>query len=192
RYGIAVGHYANAAVKNETSLALLNIGQSLITNLMMAGAMGYTIWGWSRGRFTTGDVVLVNTLLAQLFRPLDMLGMVYREIRQGLIDMEAMFGLIDTNAEVKDAPDAEPLQVRGGTVRFEHVSFQYDPQRKILHGTDIAIPAGKTLAVVGPSGAGKSTLARILYRFYDVSGGRVTIDGQDIAHVTQASLRNAI
>jgi len=118
--------------------------------------------------------------------------MVYREIRQGLIDMEAMFGLIDTNAEVKDAPDAEPLQVRGGTVRFEHVSFQYDPQRKILHGIDIAIPAGKTLAVVGPSGAGKSTLARILYRFYDVSGGRVTIDGQDIAHVTQASLRNAI
>jgi ATP-binding cassette subfamily B protein len=103
-----------------------------------------------------------------------------------------MFGLIDTNAEVKDAPDAKPLVVRGGTVRFEHVSFQYDPQRKILHGIDIAIPAGKTLAVVGPSGAGKSTLARILYRFYDVSGGRVTIDGQDIAHVTQASLRNAI
>jgi len=191
-YGHAVRAYANAAVKNETSLAVLNIGQSLITNLMMAGAMGYTVWGWSRHLFTTGDVVLVNTLLAQLFRPLDMLGMVYREIRQGLIDMEAMFGLIDTNAEVKDAPDAEPLQVRGGTVRFEHVSFQYDPQRKILHGIDIAIPAGKTLAVVGPSGAGKSTLARILYRFYDVSGGRVTIDGQDIAHVTQASLRDAI
>jgi ATP-binding cassette subfamily B protein len=191
-YGHAVRAYANAAVKNETSLAVLNIGQSLITNLMMAGAMGYTVWGWSRHLFTTGDVVLVNTLLAQLFRPLDMLGMVYREIRQGLIDMEAMFGLIDTNAEVKDAPDAKPLVVRGGTVRFEHVSFQYDPQRKILHGIDIAIPAGKTLAVVGPSGAGKSTLARILYRFYDVSGGRVTIDGQDIAHVTQASLRNAI
>ena len=191
-YGKAVRAYANAAVKNETSLAVLNIGQSLITNLMMAGAMGYTVWGWSQHLFTTGDVVLVNTLLAQLFRPLDMLGMVYREIRQGLIDMEAMFGLIDTNAEVKDAPDAKPLAVRGGTVRFEHVSFQYDPQRKILHGIDIAIPAGKTLAVVGPSGAGKSTLARILYRFYDVSGGRVTIDGQDIAHVTQASLRNAI
>jgi ATP-binding cassette subfamily B protein len=188
-YQKAVQAYARAALKNETSLATLNVGQSLITNLMMAGAMGYTVWGWSKGQFTTGDVVLVNTLLAQLFRPLDMLGMVYREIRQGLIDMEAMFGLIDTNAEVKDAPDAEPLIVAGGTVRFEHVKFEYDPERKILHDIDITIPAGRTLAVVGPSGAGKSTLARILYRFYDISGGRVTIDGQDIAHVTQASLR---
>jgi ABC-type transport system involved in Fe-S cluster assembly fused permease/ATPase subunit len=191
-YNKAVKAYAQAAIKNESSLAALNIGQSLITNLMMAGAMGYTIWGWSRGQFTTGDVVLVNTLLAQLFRPLDLLGMVYREIRQGLVDMEAMFGLIDTNAEVKDAPDAKPLAVFGGEVRFEDVRFEYDPERKILHGVDIAIPAGRTLAVVGPSGAGKSTLARILFRFYDVSGGRVTIDGQDIAHVTQESLRAAI
>ena len=191
-YRKAVKAYAQAAIKNESSLAALNIGQSLITNLMMAGAMGYTIWGWSRGQFTTGDVVLVNTLLAQLFRPLDLLGMVYREIRQGLVDMEAMFGLIDTNAEVKDAPDAKPLAVFGGDVRFEDVRFEYDPERKILHGVDIIIPAGRTLAVVGPSGAGKSTLARILFRFYDVSGGRVTIDGQDIAHVTQESLRAAI
>jgi ABC-type transport system involved in Fe-S cluster assembly fused permease/ATPase subunit len=191
-YRKAVKAYAQAAIKNESSLAALNIGQSLITNLMMAGAMGYTIWGWSRGQFTTGDVVLVNTLLAQLFRPLDLLGMVYREIRQGLVDMEAMFGLIDTNAEVKDAPDAKPLAVFGGEVRFEDVRFEYDPERKILHGVDIIIPAGRTLAVVGPSGAGKSTLARILFRFYDVSGGRVTIDGQDIAHVTQESLRAAI
>lgn len=191
-YRKAVRAYAAAAIKNETSLAVLNIGQSLITNLMMAGAMGYTVWGWSRGQFTTGDVVLVNTLLAQLFRPLDLLGMVYREIRQGLVDMEAMFGLIDTNTEVKDAPDAEPLIVAGGTVRFEHVRFEYDPERKILHDVDITIPAGRTLAVVGPSGAGKSTLARILYRFYDVSGGRVTIDDQDIAHVAQESLRAAI
>jgi len=191
-YDRAVKVYADAAVKNESSLATLNVGQSLITNLMMAGAMGYTVWGWSKGQFTTGDVVLVNTLLAQLFRPLDLLGMVYREIRQGLIDMEAMFGLIDTNAEVKDAPDAKPLIVAGGEVRFEDVRFEYDPERKILHGIDIAIPAGKTLAVVGPSGAGKSTLARILFRFYNISGGRVTIDGQDIAHVTQASLRAAI
>jgi ATP-binding cassette subfamily B protein len=191
-YRKAVQAYAQAAVKNETSLATLNIGQSFITNLMMAGAMGYTVWGWSRGLFTTGDVVLVNTLLSQLFRPLDMLGMVYREIRQGLIDMEAMFGLIDTNTEVKDAPDAQPIIIAGGAVRFENVSFQYDPERKILHGVDITIPAGRTLAVVGPSGAGKSTLGRILFRFYDISGGRVTIDGQDIAHVTQASLRAAI
>lgn len=191
-YGKAVRAYSKAAVKNETSLAILNIGQSLITNLMMAGAMGYTIWGWSRGQFTTGDVVLVNTLLAQLFRPLDMLGMVYREIRQGLIDMESMFDLIDTPTEVADRPGATPLAIKGGTVRFEDVHFQYDPERRILHGIDIEIPAGKTLAVVGPSGAGKSTLARILFRFFEVSGGRVTIDGQDIAHVTQASLRNAI
>ncbi len=191
-YRKAVQAYADAAVKNESSLATLNIGQSLITNVMMAGAMGYTVWGWSRGLFTTGDVILVNTLLAQLFRPLDMLGMVYREIRQGLIDMEAMFGLIDTSAEVKDAADARALMVRGGEVRFEDVSFEYDPERKILHGIDITIPAGRTLAVVGPSGAGKSTLARILFRFYDISGGHVTIDGQDIAHVTQASLRAAI
>ena len=191
-YGRAVDAYAVAAIKNETSLAALNIGQSFITNLMMAGAMGYSVWGWSKGMFTTGDVVLVNTLLAQLFRPLDMLGMVYREIRQGLIDMEAMFKLIDTRTEVTDIPGAPALHVTGGAVRFEHVRFEYDPERKILHDVDITIPAGRTLAVVGPSGAGKSTLARILFRFYDVSGGRVTIDGQDIAQVTQASLRAAI
>ena len=180
RYDAAVRSYTEAAVKNQASLGALNIGQSLITNLMMAGAMGYTVWGWSRGLFTTGDVVLVNTLLAQLFRPLDMLGMVYREIRQGLIDMEAMFGLIDTPAEVSDAPDAVPLVVEGGAVRFEHVDFAYDPERAILHDVDLTIPAGRTLAVVGPSGAGKSTLARLLYRFYEVTGGRITIDGQDI------------
>ena len=192
RYGIAVGNYATAAVKNETSLALLNIGQSVITNLMMAGAMGYTVWGWSRGQFTAGDVVLVNTLLAQLFRPLDMLGMVYREIRQGLIDMEAMFGLIDTPAEVVDLPGAPPLAVSGGRVRFEHVDFDYDPERKILKDVSFDVPAGATLAVVGSSGAGKSTLARILFRFYEVAGGRVTIDGQDISAVSQESLRRAI
>ncbi len=191
-YGRAVENYARAATKNEGSLAALNIGQSLITNLMMAAAMGYSVWGWSRGMFTTGDVVLVNTLLAQLFRPLDMLGMVYREIRQGLIDMEAMFGLIDTPAEVVDRPGAKPLVVAGAAVRFEHVDFDYDPERKILKGVDIAIPPGGTLAVVGPSGAGKSTLARLLFRFYEVSGGRITIDGQDIRDVTQASLRLAI
>jgi ATP-binding cassette subfamily B protein len=191
-YGKAVESYAHAAVKNEGSLAALNVGQSLITNLMMAGAMGYTVWGWSRGLFTAGDVVLVNTLLAQLFRPLDMLGMVYREIRQGLIDMEAMFGLIDTPAEVTDAPDAKPLVIQGAAVRFEGVDFHYDPERPILSGVDIAIPPGRTLAVVGPSGAGKSTLARLLFRFYEVSAGRITIDGQDIRFVTQESLRRSI
>ncbi|QTH21298.1 ABC transporter ATP-binding protein/permease [Rhizorhabdus wittichii] len=191
-YGRAVAAYARAATKNESSLALLNIGQSLITNLMMAGAMGYSVYGWSKGWFSPGDVVFVNTMLSQLFRPLDMLGMVYREIRQGLIDMEAMFRLIDTPAEVVDAPDARPIAVTGGLVRFEDVHFGYDPERQILKGVDFEIRPGGTLAVVGHSGAGKSTLARILYRFYEIGGGRVTIDGQDIGHVTQASLRRAI
>ena len=144
-YSRAARRYANAAVRSENSLAWLNVGQSFITNALMAGAMGYTVWGWSQGRFTTGDVVFVNTLLAQLFRPLDLLGMVYRTIRQGLTDMGAMFDLIDTETEVKDAP-----------------------------------------------GAGKSTLARLLFRFYDVTGGRITIDGQDLRDVTQASLRAGI
>ena len=192
RYDQAIGAYTRAAVKNETSLAWLNIGQSLITNLMMAGAMIFTVWGWSTGRFTPGDVVLVNGLLMQLFRPLDMLGWVYRSIKQGLVDMEQMFDLLDTPADVTDNPGAPALQVPRGHVRFEGVRFGYEPEREILRGLDLDVPAGSSLAVVGPSGAGKSTLARLLYRFYDPSGGRITIDGQDIAEVTQASLRSAI
>jgi ATP-binding cassette subfamily B protein len=192
RYGGAMRAFADASVKNETSLAWLNIGQSLITNLMMAGAMAYTVWGWSRGEFTTGDVVLVNTLLAQLFRPLDMLGWVYRTIRQGLIDMEAMFALIDTPAEVKDVEGAPELRLSQGRVRFEDVRFGYDPEREILHGIDLDVAPGTVTAVVGPSGAGKSTLSRLLFRFYEPTGGRITIDDQDICKVTQASLRAAI
>jgi ATP-binding cassette subfamily B protein len=191
-YRAAITRYRDAAVKNETSLAALNIGQSLITNLMMGGAMAWTVWGFAQGRLTVGDVVLVNTLLAQLFRPLDMLGWVYREIKQGLIDMEQMFTLLDTNAEVKDAPGAPALEVRGGHVRFENVDFAYEPRRAILHGVGFDVPPGRKLAIVGHSGAGKSTISRILYRFYDISDGRVTIDGQDIRTVTQASLRAAI
>jgi ATP-binding cassette subfamily B protein len=192
RYDAAIGAFAKASVRNEVSLAWLNIGQSLITNLMMAGAMAFTIWGWSKGRFTPGDVVLVNSLLMQLFRPLDMLGWVYRSIKQGLIDMEQMFHLLDTPAEILDAPGAQPLLVTDGHVRFEDVAFGYEPERIILKGVSIDVPAGTSLAVVGPSGAGKSTLARLLYRFYDPTAGRITIDGQDIAEVTQDSLREAI
>ena len=192
RYGQAAQAFANAAVRNESSLAWLNIGQSLITNLMMAGAMAYTVWGWSRGDFTTGDVVFVNTFLAQLFRPLDMLGWVYRTIRQGLIDMEAMFGIIDTPAEVRDVEHASTLKVEAGHVRFENVHFGYDPEREILKGIDFEVKPGTMTAVVGPSGAGKSTLSRLLFRFYDPTGGRICIDGQDITKVTQASLRKAL
>jgi ATP-binding cassette subfamily B protein len=192
RYEEAVGAFARASVRNEVSLAWLNIGQALITNSMMAGAMIFTVWGWSRGRFTPGDVVWINGLLMQLFRPLDMLGWVYRSIRQGLIDMEAMWNLLDTPAEVTDKADAPALRVTHGSIRFEHVRFGYDPGREILKGLNIDIPAGTSCAIVGPSGAGKSTIARLLYRFYDPQGGRILIDGQDIAAVSQKSLRAAI
>ena len=192
RYDEAIAAFARATVRNEVSLAWLNIGQALITNLMMAGAMIFTVWGWSQGRFTPGDVVFINTMLMQLFRPLDMLGWVYRSIRQGLIDMEAMWDLLDTPAEVVDKPGAPALQVTHGNIRFEHVRFGYDNEREILHGLDIEIPAGTSCAIVGPSGAGKSTIARLLYRFYDPQGGRILIDGQNVAQVNQRSLRAAI
>ncbi len=191
-YSAALKRYTNIATKLQVSLSALNIGQSAITNLMMGGAMAYTVWGWSEGHFSIGKVVFVQTLLAQLFRPLDFLGVVYRQIRQGLIDMEHMFRLIDTNAEIADSPGATPLDVREGRVRFDHVDFSYEPRRQILHDVSFEIAPGRTLAIVGHSGAGKSTMSRILYRFYDILGGAVTIDGQDIQGVTQASLRRSI
>jgi ATP-binding cassette subfamily B protein len=192
RYGRAAADYAEAAIRSENSLAALNIGQSFLTNLMMGAGMAFTVWGWSLGRFTPGDVVLVNTLLMQLFRPLDILGMVYREVRQGLIDMEAMFGLLDTRPEVVDAAHAQPLAVAVGEVAFREVHFGYEPRREILKGVSFTVPAGTRTAIVGPSGAGKSTIARLLFRFYDVDGGAIMIDGQDIRDVTQASLRAAL
>ena len=192
RYSQATSAYAKAAVTSENSLGLLNITQALIVNLLMAGAMGYTVWGWSQGRMTVGDLVFVNTYLTQLFRPLDMLGTVYRTIRQGLIDMAEMFKLMDTAVEVKDAPGAPALLIRQPAVVFDNVVFGYDPDRTILHGLSFEVPAGQHFAVVGPSGAGKSTIARLLFRFYDPQSGRILIDVQDIARVTQSSLRAQI
>ena len=192
RYSDVADQWASAAVKSENSLAALNIGQAFITNAAMGGAMAYTVWGWSRGLYSPGDVVTVNTLLMQLFRPLDMLGMVYRTIRQGIVDMAAMFALIDTPSEIVDAPGAPSLHVNGAAVEFDNVVFGYDPDRTILNGVSFAVEPGQTLAIVGPSGAGKSTIARLLFRFYDPQGGAILINGQDIAAVTQASLRAAI
>ncbi|MCB2047092.1 MAG: ABC transporter ATP-binding protein/permease [Novosphingobium sp.] len=189
RYAQATRAYADAAVRSENSLGLLNMSQALIVNLLMAGAMAYTVWGWSQGKLTVGDLVFVNTYLTQLFRPLDMLGTVYRTIRQGLIDMAQMFQLMDTEVEVQDAPGAPALVVNRPSVTFENVVFGYEPDRTILHGLTFEVPAGHHVAIVGPSGAGKSTIARLLFRFYDPQSGRILIDGQDIATVTQASLR---
>ncbi len=192
RYASAARAYADAAVKTDNSLAWLNMAQSLITNTLMGGAMAFTVWGWSRGELTVGDLVFVNTYLMQLFRPLDLLGWVYRTIRQGLIDMGAMFGLMDTAVEVEDRPGAPAIIVATPTVAFENVTFGYDPDRTILHDLSFEVPAGSATAIVGPSGAGKSTIARLLFRFYDPASGRILIDGQDIADVTQASLRAQI
>ena len=192
RYAEATRAYADAAVKSENSLGLLNIAQALIVNLLMAGAMGYTVWGWSQGKLTVGDLVFVNTYLIQLFRPLDMLGMVYRTIRQGLIDMASMFALMDQAVEVRDAPGAPALVIHRPGLAFDAVTFGYEPDRTILHGLSFEVPAGSHAAIVGPSGAGKSTIARLIFRFYDPQAGRILIDGQDIRQVTQASLRAAI
>lgn len=191
-YARVARQWSGAAVKSENSLALLNVGQSLITNLMMAGAMGYSVWGWSIGIFSVGDVVLVNTLLMQLFRPLDLLGMVYRMVQQGLVDMAAMFNLIDTQREITDKPGATEIAISGGAVDFQDVHFGYATERKILNGLNFHIPPGTTTAIVGPSGAGKSTIARLLFRFYDITSGSIKIDGQDIRDITQSSLRAEI
>jgi ATP-binding cassette subfamily B protein len=192
RYDDNLRHLEKASIKSQTSLSVLNLGQSLI----IAVAVTLLVWratlGVVEGQLTLGDLVLVNALMIQLYIPLNFLGVIYREIKQCTVDMEKMFALLGQHREIADAPDAQPLNVTQGSVRFDHVSFSYNPDRPILHDVSFEVPAGKTVAVVGPSGAGKSTLARLLYRFYDVGGGRISIDGQDIRAVTQASLRAAI
>ena len=192
RYANSARAYSEAAIKSDASLGMLNIAQALITNLLMAGAMAYTVWGCSRGDLTVGDLVFVNTYLMQLFRPLDLLGFVYRTIRQGRVDMAQLFTLMDTEVEVADRPGAPALIVRRPTLAFENVRFGYEPERTILHNLSFEVPAGSHTAIVGPSGAGKSTIARLLFRFYDPWSGRILIDGQDISQVEQKSLRAAI
>jgi len=192
RYDADLRRYEDAAVKTESSLAVLNGAQALVIAIGVTLLMVMAASGVVAHKLSVGDIVMVNGWLLQLAIPLNMLGFTWRQIKQGVIDMEHMFGLLDEHAEVQDAPAAKPLVAHGGEVRFEHVSFHYNPDRAILDDIDFTIPPGKTLAVVGETGAGKSTLSRLLFRFYDVSGGRITIDGQDIRDVTQESLRAAI
>jgi ATP-binding cassette subfamily B protein len=192
RYDEGLQRFESAAVKSQTSLSLLNTGQSLI----IATAVTLILWratqGVIDGKMTLGDLVLVNAFMIQLYIPLNFLGVIYREIKQSLADMERLFSLLDQNREVADAPDARPLQTQGAQVRFSHVDFSYESKRQILFDVDFTIAAGTTTAVVGHSGSGKSTLSRLLYRFYEVNQGAITIDGQDLRAVTQDSLRHAI
>jgi ATP-binding cassette subfamily B protein len=192
RYDKSMARYEDASIKAYTSLAVLNAGQALIFTLGLAAVMVLCAYEIAAGTKTVGDFVLINAMMIQLYQPLNFMGMVYREIKQALIDIETMFSILAREPEIKDAPGAQSLKVANGDIRFENVSFAYEPTRRILKGISFEVPPGKTVAVVGPSGAGKSTISRLLYRFYDLSGGRITIDGQDIAEVTQKSLRAAI
>ncbi|WP_063684603.1 ABCB family ABC transporter ATP-binding protein/permease [Bradyrhizobium stylosanthis] len=192
RYDRSVARYEEASVHTYTSLAVLNTGQAVIFTLGLTATMLMCAIGVRNGTNTVGDFVLVNAMMIQLYQPLNFMGMVYREIKQAIIDIEKMFGVLHREAEIKDAPDARPLAVTAGTVRFEDVRFAYEPTRPILKGISFEVPAGKTVAIVGPSGAGKSTISRLLFRLYDVSGGKILIDGQDIRAVTQDSLRASI
>ncbi|MFQ5775904.1 MAG: ABCB family ABC transporter ATP-binding protein/permease [Kiloniellaceae bacterium] len=192
RYDSALRDYEQAAIRSRTSLSILNVGQAAVVACGITAIMVLAARGIVDGRMTVGDFVMVNAYLIQLAMPLNLLGTVYREIKQSLIDLETMFELLRAPADVVDRPGATPLRVRGGEIVFEHVDFGYDPRRPILKDVSFRVPAGRTVAIVGPSGAGKSTISRILFRFYDVTGGRVLIDGQDIRAVTQDSLRACI
>ncbi len=192
RFDQALARYERASVASKSSLSLLNIGQAAIIGTGLAILMAMAGRGVIAKTLTVGDFVLVNTYLIQLYIPLNFLGFVYREIKQALTDMESMFNLLDVSADVKDRPNALPLRDGPGDVAFEHVSFAYDPRRTILDDVSFTVPAGHRVAIVGASGAGKSTISRLLFRFYDVGRGRVTIDGEDIRDATQASVRAAI
>jgi ATP-binding cassette subfamily B protein len=192
RYDRSMERYERASVKTYTSLAVLNTGQAIIFTAGLTATMLMCAIGIRSGTNTVGDFVMVNAMMIQLYQPLNFMGMVYREIKQAVIDIEKMFGVISRNPEVKDIPGAKPLVVSAGHVRFDDVRFSYDPERPILKGLSFEVPAGKTVAIVGPSGAGKSTISRLLFRLYDVSGGRILIDGQDIRNVTQSTLRASI
>ncbi len=192
RYDENLSRYETAVVTSETSLGFLNTVQAAIIALTVSLLMWRASDGIVHGALTLGDLVMVNALLIQLYIPLNFLGVLYREIKQSLTDMEKMFRLLSVNREIEDKPGAPPLSVRGGAVRFEAVDFSYDGRRPILSGVDFEVPAGGSVAVVGASGSGKSTLGRLLFRFYDVQGGRITIDGQDLRDVTQLSVRSAI
>lgn len=192
RFDVSMAKYEKAATKTWTSLAWLNFGQAVILGLGMAACMGLSARAVMAGEQNIGDFVLINALLMQISMPLNFIGFLYREIRQGLADIESMFDLLLVPAEIKDKDGAAPLKAVAGTIRFKDVEFHYDADRPILKGVDFDVPAGKTIAIVGPSGAGKSTISRLLFRFYDVTGGAVEIDGQDVRDVTQESVRHAI
>ena len=192
RFDQSMEKYERSAMRAYVSLGWLNIGQSVIFTLGLTTCMLLSARGIAQGTYTIGDFVLINAQLVQLYVPLNFLGMIYRELKQGLVDIEAMFELLHRDPEITDAPGAKPLVVSQGHIRFENVHFSYEPTRQILKGIDFEVPAGKMVAIVGPSGAGKSTISRILFRFYAISEGRVTIDGQDISKVQQASLRAVI
>ncbi|HEY2032408.1 MAG TPA: ABC transporter ATP-binding protein/permease [Rhizomicrobium sp.] len=192
RFDKSMEKFSRASIQAQLSLSVLNTGQAVIVAVGMGIVMMLTVIGIHAGRFQIGDFVMANAILMQLYVPLNFLGTVFREITQAMVDMDAMFRLLHQPQEVKDKPDAKPLVVTGGEIKFENVVFAYEPARIVLKGISFTVPAGKTVAVVGPSGAGKSTISRILYRFYDIKSGSVTIDGQDIRDVTQASLREKI